>query len=88
MDDVRVVGVEDVEFTGDNGLVKGKSVYCLEHIDPRRGQGEKGFKVFLSVTKLATLGYSPSPGQLVHLAYDRRGRIDGVTVVDEVLDIS
>lgn len=84
MDRIKLVGVENTSFTGKDGTpVTGMSLYGLEGIDPKKGQGERTFKCFLSIAKFSALAFKPVPGQTLEVVYNRYGKVDNLTLVDD-----
>lgn len=80
----RVIGTERLSFKGADGTeVKGLNLYVSEAIDPKRGQGERADRYFLSEAKIAALDFTLAPGQVVDLLYNRYGKIATVKLLDD-----
>ena len=76
MEERKIVGVEDMSFTGTDGTpVKGKVIHTTERMDPKKGQGEKADHFFMSAAKLSTLDFTPAVGMTVEVFYNRYGKV-------------
>lgn len=84
MDKIRLIGIEHTSFTGNDGTpVTGTTLYGTEGIDPKKGQGEKIFRCFLSTAKFSALDFKPTLGQTLGIVYNRYGKVDTLTLVDD-----
>ena len=80
----KIIGIARTSFTGSDGTpVEGTTLYFTDPIDPKRGQGAIGGKVFLSVAKLADLGFTPAVGQEITLFYNRYGKVATIKLDDD-----
>lgn len=83
----KIIGIARTSFTGSNGTqVEGTTLYFTDPIDPKRGQGAIGGKVFLSVAKLAALNFRPAVNQDVQILYNRFGKVASIILVDPLDD--
>lgn len=88
MDEVKITGVEAVEFTAQDGKsVKGANIYGTMQIAPGRGVGRSAHKFFLSQAKLDALSFKPQPGQIVIVLYSRFGKPQTLNLVSDVEDV-
>lgn len=79
---MKVIGIEDVNFTGTDGKeVKGARIHVVEPL--QHGIGESGDKFFLSEAKLSKLGFTLSVGQVITPLYNRRGKVETLTLDSE-----
>lgn len=85
MDEVKITGIEFVEFTGQDGkLVKGINVHGTMAISSSRGVGRSAQRFFLSQTKLDGLSFKPQPGQIITVLYSRYGKPQTLNLVSDV----
>lgn len=71
----RIIGIRNMAFTGKDGTpVEGKSLYVTDPIDPKQGKGDSADKIFLSASKLASLDFTPEPGQEIAIFYNKYGK--------------
>ncbi len=88
MDEYEVIGVEDVDFTSQDGThVQGKNIYGAAKIAPGRGVGQTAQKFFLSKAKLDSLSFQPQPGQVISVLYNRWGKPQSLTLINDITDI-
>ena len=85
MDKLKIVGFLPMSFQGsDGGLVSGtKFFYVLLDSQKRDLQGQETGFCFLSAQKLAAIGYMPKVGDTVLLYYNRYGKPDSFTLIDD-----
>lgn len=80
----KVIGIERLSFKGSDGTeVKGLNLYVSEAIDPKRGQGERADRYFLSEAKIAALDFALAPGQAVDLLYNKFGKVATIKLLDD-----
>lgn len=89
MYEAEVTGEETTKFSakekdenGETRIIEGKTVHVKEQIPAYRGTGYKTLKIFLSTAKLSRLGFTPAPGQIVRLIYNRFGKVETMELVD------
>lgn len=84
-----VLGTEHVSFTTKEGLLmEGVNLYGKRPIDPKRGQGERAERFFLSAAKVAALPFKLRTAQRVEIVYNRWGRVETLRLLDdEAIDI-
>lgn len=79
---MKVIGIENVNFTGTDGKeVKGVRIHVAEPL--QHGIGESGDRFFLSEAKLSKLGFALSVGQVITPLYNRRGKVETLTLDSE-----
>lgn len=84
----KIIGVVNTKFTAQDGtVIEGKTVHATEPISPERGIGEAGDHFFMSTTKLATLDFTPSPGQTVDILYNKYGKVAVMKLVTDDTDV-
>lgn len=84
----RIIGIENTSFNGSDGTqIVGKTFYASEPIDPKRGQGERADRFFMSRAKLAALDFDPAPGQTVQVLYNRFGKVAVMKLVTDDTDV-
>ena len=82
----RIVGIAKSSFTaGDGKQVTGTTIYVVEPLDPKKGQGERADHYFLSAAKLGDLGFTPMVGQEVTILFNRYGKV-ATLKLDDPLD--
>lgn len=86
MANVTILGRAHTSFKGKDGtLIEGDTIYTMEGIDPRRGEGHRADHFFLSASKLAALDFTLKPGQEVEIYYNRFGKVQTIRLVDDVV---
>lgn len=74
MEEMKVVGFRDVDFTDDKGKrISGVSLYVIHPEDGVTGQMAE--KIFLNSDTLYKLNFAPVVGETVGIQYGRRNRI-------------
>ena len=75
----RIIGTMPVNFKSADGTeISGMTIFCADSIDPKRGEGEEAYKLFLTADKLSKLGYTLRPGDTVNLIFNRHGKIERI----------
>lgn len=73
---MKIIGIENLSFKGSDGTqIDGVTIYGTEPIDPKRGDGERAERFFMSKAKLAALDFTPAPGQTAEVFYNRFGKV-------------
>ena len=77
---MKIIGIRPSEFKGDDGsTVTGKNIYLTYPLEKGEGMGAE--RVYLSTSKLNSLGYVPTVGDEVRLEYNRWGKCCGMEPV-------
>ena len=80
----EIMGIENTSFKGSNGeLVEGKTFHTKSKIDLKRGQGERAERFFMSKAKLDALDFTPAPGQIVEIFYNRFGKVSTLKLASD-----
>ncbi|MEA4895244.1 MAG: hypothetical protein VB064_08270 [Oscillospiraceae bacterium] len=88
MEKHTIIGIQPTAFdTKDGTHIRGSSIYVTAALDPKRGgQGQSSDKFFLTDAKLAALDFTPAPGQVVAVLYNRFGKVQELRLLDESVD--
>ena len=77
---MKIIGIRPSEFKGDDGqTVTGKNIYLTYPLE--KGEGIGAERVYLTTSKLNSLGYVPTVGDEVRLEYNRWGKCCGMEPV-------
>ena len=78
---MKVIGIENVNFTGTDGKeVKGARIYVTEPL--QHGIGERGDNFFLSDAKFSKL-FTLAVGQVITPLYNRWGKVETLVLENE-----
>ena len=80
---MKVIGIEDVNFTSADGTkeVKGIRIHVAQPL--QHGVGESGDKFFLSEAKLSKMGFKLAVGQVITPLYNRWGKVETLVLENE-----
>lgn len=83
---VTIIGIQPMSFTpnGQTEKIEGSTIYYEEELPARNGAiGKKGDKCFLTSEKLKNLDFTPMPGQIVTLLFNRYGTVMKIQLESE-----
>lgn len=74
----EIVGIRNVNFQGNNGMISGKSLYYTE--ESYGCEGLQTGKVFLSDNLVERIG-CPDVGDYVEFQYNKYGKVVGINIM-------
>lgn len=83
----KIIGIQPTAFDAKDGThIEGTSIHLTSPIDPKRGKGEAGEKIFLTATKLAEVDFKPEVGNEIEVLYNRFGKVQTLRLVDDFIE--
>lgn len=77
---MKVIGFRKSSFTGKDGNeVKGMNIFVT--YPSEKGVGEECERLYLSMERLAQIGYEPSVGDEIKPEYNRFGKVAGLELL-------
>lgn len=76
----KIIGIAESNFVGDGGKqIEGYNVYLTSPLT--RGSGLFAERVYLTKARMEALTFVPSVGDEVEVAYNKKGKCVGMTLV-------
>ena len=85
---MRVLGIKRIDFTDNSGrAVKGLRFYASQPMVPSRGEGVEVISEFIGQEKMEAMGIQLELGMDIELNYNKRGRLIGIRVLEDYLEV-